>query len=68
MTQYRISSSVSGQELGVYTAASVDEALDEMAVDAGYRSFEASCKILGMTVKESKLDFSVVELPESTEQ
>lgn len=45
-TTYTITSS-SGAELGTYEATTPREALDEMAMDAGYRSHEEACDVTG---------------------
>lgn len=39
MAQYRVINTHSGADLGIYEATSVDEALDAMARDAGYRDY-----------------------------
>ena len=39
--------SASGVELGTYEAATPCEALNEMAMDAGYRSHEEACDVTG---------------------
>jgi hypothetical protein len=41
MTSYRIYNEESGVEMGVYEGATEAEALDAMAKDAGYDSFDA---------------------------
>jgi hypothetical protein len=44
---YEISNKISGQELGVYEAASEDGALDALARDAGYADYDAACAAVG---------------------
>jgi len=39
MHSYRITNQVSGVNLGIYKADSVHNALDAMAIDAGYRNY-----------------------------
>lgn len=43
MRQWQIENGISGYVLGVYTGETEEEALDEMAVDAGYRDY-AHCQ------------------------
>jgi hypothetical protein len=45
MTKYQIVNTVSGTDLGIYEAKSEDEALDEMAIAAGYRDYEQACEL-----------------------
>lgn len=47
-TTYTITSS-SGAELGTYDATTPREALDEMAMDAGYCSHKEACDVTGET-------------------
>lgn len=42
--KYEISNTISGANLGVYDAASVTEALDAMARDAGYQDYASLCE------------------------
>ena len=41
---YTIANKISGAKLGDYVATSETEALDKMAIDAGYLSFADACE------------------------
>jgi hypothetical protein len=49
LRKYRISNLESGQDLGIYEASDVDDALDAMAKDAGYDDFGHACAEAGMS-------------------
>lgn len=45
MKTYRIHNTMSGQDLGTYEAVDESDALNQMALDAGYNSFEHAQKV-----------------------
>ena len=47
MKNFRIYNTESGVELGIYSADTEEEALDVMAIDAGYVGFKESCEVVG---------------------
>lgn len=52
MTQYSISNRTSGADLGIYESASVEEALDTMARDAGYKNYADCCSVVSADLDE----------------
>lgn len=60
MATYMIENTVSGVILGEYDGATEAEALDALARDAGYESYDDACRVSGMPkpgeIKVSKLD------------
>lgn len=62
MTSYEISGRATGHILGTYEGETVEEALDAMARDAGYRSYAAMADTLGQTVEQARADVRVTEV------
>lgn len=56
---FRISNKVSGAELGIYVAETADEALEAMAREAGYESYQDVCQVTG--TDETQLIISEVD-------
>jgi hypothetical protein len=62
MTVYRITNTRSGLDLGIYHADTPDGALEALARDAGYRTYEDMCDVA------PGADLEVVELEDEPEQ
>ena len=61
MKSWQIDQTVSGLDLGIYLGETKDEALDAMAVDAGYDSYDELCSVTGETRENDTL--LVTEVP-----
>ena len=48
MKSFRVHSPNTGHEFGIYGGESADEALDAMAVDAGYADYADACEVAGL--------------------
>jgi hypothetical protein len=62
MNNYSISNRSSGFDLGIFSGATADAAINAMHVDAGYRSTEHAADALGTTVEALRSDLVVTEV------
>lgn len=62
---FTISNQTSGHFLGTYAGATEAEALDNMAVDAGYKSFSQMCETLEQDEAAERSDLMVTPFDKS---
>lgn len=59
MTSFHIWSKNSGEDLGIYQAATADEAVDALHADAGYSSTAAMCEALGIDEATARAEYVI---------